>query len=1154
MRALLELISPEVHEGDHETTVEILHSGLHESLAVELVRLFVYLETNSLTRRFKTITGCDVNLSTSANVMGFLRCTGFLTEANIRWLGRSTDPTSQVFSRRLLYHSIFGESSLDLLRLCIPGHFGVNDSVQTFGNHCLKLSWKYDFSDQEYSRTEKHGDLFYPQTFLQCSSLAGNIKAVRYLLELGADPYATSGRSRDFSPIECAASLARHDRATIIASLLLSKQTSCSSEFQKESIEVALRLAISRTNIALIVKLISERKRLGQETICSQHFTMAAKYGDCDMLRLLVDNAPRDRYGFVKLPEDILFTAISTYNEGPDAVSEISEKVNYLLELGADPTVPKYTHDGAESFILCRVIGWSNHSRRDANGEDHALELAEILRKHGCPPNRPKSTTGSHTRTSALQAAIFLGYSRLVKYLLDWGVDIDFCLDGFKPVRSTCLDCIHDGDWIDCVGGRSPLLTALMKRETGIAKMLLKRNPNLTLHGGEQKFAMESGDDTELVTMLLQAGSADLDGWRDFLEQAILRRNPESIELLLSMGADGHAGIGPTTVLRAALIIGDHDKAYKQIAVCGYDSRALFDAVLLSHRAKENHKVVVRLLDTRPNTSTDGFEVRAVAYAAICHDIYLLGVLMRSFGQGPWVARFPSNTAVKWPWAPGDDQPGFRMHILDYVARENEQFENETVLKTLLEVGVPAKGLQIKTDHYLAAQTWKQLIAAGADPDPPGLLPYAVEHNMVSHVEVLCEAKVSLERMHTYWTDRTISRTAVQAAVERGSPEMLRMLLQYGADVDGPAGYYCGATCLQLAVGSGNIGLVRFLLHKGAKVNAKRSLFQGRTSIEIAAELGRLDVLKLLLLQEENLFQTTAERYQFFRAAKFAETMGHTSIVQMLRQHIHWDCYDQQLFDGVRDVSKHIHLDDMTQKVLEWERRDPHYWSHVDRICDFADVDDIYDIDDIEKWIGERIEESDESTITSSYLSSGEENEDMSEDMNSLGTGQRQNELRSNQERSAQLISVDDGMHDAIDSPESMCGDPMDEHPTSQSHELALNPEWGRQATALAPQAMHYKDNVPAWINNQATQDELLQVLQLRPATQNVSREPGMVLGEVLDEMPDIDYISSDAVDQNMADNFSDGEQVQQFDWGFWDDQGTGGVGNLLIETPGMSL
>lgn len=42
------MIAPQVHEGDHETTAENLHTDSRESLAVALLRLFIYVETNDM--------------------------------------------------------------------------------------------------------------------------------------------------------------------------------------------------------------------------------------------------------------------------------------------------------------------------------------------------------------------------------------------------------------------------------------------------------------------------------------------------------------------------------------------------------------------------------------------------------------------------------------------------------------------------------------------------------------------------------------------------------------------------------------------------------------------------------------------------------------------------------------------------------------------------------------------------------------------------------------------------------------------------------------------------------------------------------------------------------------------------------------------------
>lgn len=1144
MRAILEVIAPQVHQGDHETTVEILHTGSPESIAVELVRMFIYLETNDLTYRFSEITGCDVDLFTSADVMDFLRCMGFLTKENINWLGRrSGDPTSQVLLRQLLYHSIFDESSFDILSTLIPGHFGIDERVNP--------------RESTFSTMFRDPYGFSPQTILQYSILVGNVNAVNLLLDLGADPYDAGDSACEFSALGCAASLDNHGRANIIVDLLLSKQASWSTKFPKDFIEVALQSAIRKANTALIAKLISERKRLGHEAICSQYLTLAAENGDCDTIRLLVDNVPRGEDGFITLPEDILFAAV---RNGRLLSETMLEMFSYLLDLGADPTGLNPTFYGVRKCILCHILEGSSFE------EDLALKLIEILRKHVCPPDRRQSILERYKQTPSLTVAVSKGYSRLVELFLNWGVDIDFCIEGFEPDTPAYQDCDHDDKAFDYVQVPSLLLTALLNHQTEMAKMLLRRDPKLTMHGGEQRLAMASADDTELVTMLLLAGSANLDGWEDFFEQAILRRNLKSIELLLSMSTDAHAAIGPTTILRAALTIGDDDKAYKQIAVCGYDSKALLEAVLKSLRVKEYYKVVEHILEARPNTPSDDFEVAAIAYAAIHHDMYLIGVLVKSFRQGPWVARFPDLSpypqdipvrSIFYDWE--------RMHILMFVAHK-ERSNADAAIKLLLDAGVPANGMQLEQTSWLAAETWKQLIVAGAQPGPTEILLQLVGDNKsLGHIEIFCECKCPLDM--DFFSNP--SRTVVQAAAEFGSPEILQMLLHYGADVDGPPGFHGGATCLQLAAGSGNIGLVRLLLEKGASANGKRSLLKGRTAIEIAAENGRLDVLKLLLLQEQRLFDTDAERYQFVRAAKFAETEGHISIAQMLRQHIDWNSYDQRLFDGVQEVSNNYHLDEMTQKVLPSEKVDPEYWSKMSAACSDAGIDDIYDIDGIENWIGTRFGEPDEAATTTSDLSSDRKSGYMPDDINLPDTSPHQNarkdmtvqagedrtqiEVRSNLERPAQPTPVDDAIRDAMRYAENTTqGVPIEEQPRAagQSQALSIAQELGGRVMALAPRPIRCKDNVPAWLDL-AAQDRMLEVLQHRPATQNMSREPGIVLGEVINGMPRVGDIDDDFVDHNMAEDFVEGEQGQYFDWGFWDDQEVG-MRQWLVETSAM--
>lgn len=1189
IRAVLEIIAPQVHGGDHETTAEILHTGSQDSVAMERGRLLIYLVTNNMLHRFKNVTGSDVDLYEPSNMMGLLRSIGFLTKANIDRLGRSSNTTSQVFLELLLTHSILDQKSFDILGWLVPSHFDVKHSVQ--GPH-----WSSDEPRLP--------------SLLQAASIEGNIDAVRLLLDLGADPYDNGGQRTcsAVSPLEWAAMSVRHDRATAIADLLLSKPTRSSSELKKRSMEQALHTAIVKSNTELIIMLLSESQYFGHDTVCSECLHRAASYADSATIRLLVEHFSRGGNRSIMLPEDILFSVIygGRYCDDADLVLD---KFNYLLDLGSKTAVSGCCDVCGQAFVLENVVGISfgtyveitprtyRHDRHDSQlEEDYVLKLVKSLREHGCPPERPKATLGGDRNPSALQIAISRRYYRVVEYLLEWGAEIDYHYQGNRH-RSLCR-CKHSVRGTEAASSRSPLFTALETQQAEIAKLLLTRKPALTLHGGERILAVRI-EDPELITMLFEVESSDMDGWEHVLEEAVLQRSPELIKLLMSMDARGHATMDNVTALRAALITGDHDKAYQKLALCDYDSRALFDAVLESHRSEDYRQIVEHLLETRPKTPNDGFEVRAVASAAAHQDLYLMNVLMKSFGQGPWAARFPfvskksPNDMLLCYWALEEDTLTPSKHILNYAAELHRCQNDSKVIKTLLEFNVPAKGMQLDIEDELTAETWKQLIAAGANPHAEGVICQAVEMDMLAHVEVLCKAKVFLNTMHRYefagvWrSSRAVvlfsntmhrykgaglwrSRTAVQAALESGSPEMLQMLLQYGGDVKQPAGSFRGATCLQIAAGTGDIGLVRLLLDKGAEVNAKRSLFGGRTAIEMASHSGTLDVLKLLLLQKEHLFQTAAARYQFIRAVEFAEAEGRECLITMLEQHINWDSNDQQLLDDRWLNSGHFNnicLDEMTQEPLDEEKQNPNFWEAVCQASRAAGFEDVYDIVGIEQWASKRSEEDSHDWITSGTDCHPEEDDLPLDNTFSTDRGHKatfevtlaadkptsQAGLQTDLGRPGELISSfksHDTFIDQVDLPSGlMCEQPVLEWPAWR-----LNSETGESTQTSAPRALRYQDENPMWLDMEdneidnmmqdlsggtCTQSRMVETLAHRPATQNVDREPGMVLGEVLDDAPHINDMGDDAVVHNGVGDIGEAEHwhMSQFNWGLWDDE-----------------
>ncbi|KAI1751521.1 hypothetical protein F4782DRAFT_504254 [Xylaria castorea] len=92
-----------------------------------------------------------------------------------------------------------------------------------------------------------------------------------------------------------------------------------------------------------------------------------------------------------------------------------------------------------------------------------------------------------------------------------------------------------------------------------------------------------------------------------------------------------------------------------------------------------------------------------------------------------------------------------------------------------------------------------------------------------------------------------IRRTPLQMAVELNNFEIVIALLENDAEVNAPPAIFGGATALQLAAINGNCKIAMTLLEHGARLDTSPSQGpQGRWPLEGAAENGRLDMIQLL--------------------------------------------------------------------------------------------------------------------------------------------------------------------------------------------------------------------------------------------------------------------------------------------------------------------
>lgn len=154
--------------------------------------------------------------------------------------------------------------------------------------------------------------------------------------------------------------------------------------------------------------------------------------------------------------------------------------------------------------------------------------------------------------------------------------------------------------------------------------------------------------------------------------------------------------------------------------------------------------------------------------------------------------------------------------------------------------------------------------------------------------------------------------TALQHAANTGDGDLVKLLIDHGADVNAAAAPISGATALQLAAARGDNGILRYLIHLGAAIDSPGARFCGRTALEGAAEHGRVDTVSLLL--SEGCQITGAGRHQYIRAVAFAQKEGHNTLARLLQSKGGWTSAEEAAL-------KTVDVEGYEEKVKErWKK------------------------------------------------------------------------------------------------------------------------------------------------------------------------------------------------------------------------------------------
>ncbi|KAL3462774.1 ankyrin repeat-containing domain protein [Aspergillus heterothallicus] len=595
------------------------------------------------------------------------------------------------------------------------------------------------------------------------------------------------------------------------------------------------------------------------------------------------------------------------------------------------------------------------------------IAAVRLLLNSGADPNLTDNINEKYRCQTALQKAAYHEDSRIFELLLDAGADVNAV--GGRPATTAVYEAAKVGNvgLVELLLSKGaevnpkmleklPIEGAARSGNITVVKRLISAGADVNAGRGSPcstaiQQAANSGN-IELIQLLLDEG-ADINAYAEnsimtVVQAAVSRGSIEVLQLLIDNGADVNMqskAFPERSALQTAVHYMDHqlfqaliqggldvtaDRGALQVAIERNDLDWI--RILLSHGADLNapeedwprrsplataayfgHYEIARTLldlgaDVDGSTDSTWSENTPLGIAMIRKHHEIANLLLQH-GANINAAAASSYRATILQEAIGSRNFELTQHLLKLGADVNAppaesggksalqeacRMGDLKLVNLLVCAGADVNGPPASRSGETALSSAVlggnidvvlTLLKGGARPDYPGL----VDKGTPLQLALLCQKSEIVRLLLDAGADlnapaqRKRGRTALQAAVEDGNIDLVQQFLDAGADVHGAPALEDGTTALQSAARQGLLGIAIKLLQAGADVNEPPPPGGGRTALQEAAMHGRLDMVQLLL--NGGIDRRGMRELWFQTAIALALDFGHFAIAEMLSTH-----------------------------------------------------------------------------------------------------------------------------------------------------------------------------------------------------------------------------------------------------------------------------